>query len=156
MLTPVPAPIIEKLRLSVVTLFRIALGFLFACHGAASIFGILGGAQTTAGALPAGQWPGWWAALIQLICGVMVLLGLFTQPAALLCSGSMAYAYFTVHQEIHLLPIQNHGEAAAQFSLAFLLIAFIGPGAWAIDNRWLAVSPTTPEPASTADSAATA
>ena len=154
MISPARIPAVDKLRVGVITLFRIAVGFLFACHGVASIFGVLGGAASGGGSLPTGQWPGWWAALIQLVGGVLVLLGLFTQPAALLCSGSMAYAYFTVHQELQLLPIQNHGEAAAQFSLAFLLIAVVGPGAWAIDNHW----PTAdrPEAAQAEESAATA
>lgn len=43
---------------------------LFACHGAASLFGILGGAAgTDGGTLAAGTWPGWYAAVIQLVGG---------------------------------------------------------------------------------------
>jgi putative oxidoreductase len=62
------------------------------------------------------------------------MLGLGTRYAALLCSGSMAYAYFTVHQVDALLPVQNGGEKAALFCFAFLLIAFLGNGAWALEQ----------------------
>lgn len=60
------------------------------------------------------------------------MTGLGTRYAALLCSGSMAYAYFTVHQAGALLPVQNGGEKAALFCFAFLLIAFLGNGAWSV------------------------
>ncbi|EGG49488.1 MULTISPECIES: DoxX family protein [Streptomyces] len=119
----------------VVGLFRIVLGLLFTCHGAASLFGVLGGAQgTDGGTIEAGTWPGWYAAVIQLVCGALVLLGLATRPAAFLASGSMAFAYFHVHQSHALWPIQNGGEQAALFCWTFLLLVFTGPGALALDN----------------------
>ncbi|WP_237321148.1 DoxX family protein [Streptomyces sp. JJ36] len=107
-------------------------GLLFACHGAATLFDVLGGPHGTAPAVA--EWPGWWAAVIQLTGGGLVLLGLGTRSAAMLCSGSMAYAYFTVHQESGLLPIENGGEPAALFCWSFLLIAALGPGRWALDG----------------------
>lgn len=117
------------------TLFRVVIGFLFACHGAASLFGVLGGAQGThGGSVPVGSWPGWWAALIQLVGGALVAFGLFTRAAALICSGSMAYAYFAVHQAAALLPIENNGEPAALYTWVFLLTVVIGPGPWALDH----------------------
>ncbi|MFG1675535.1 DoxX family protein [Micromonospora sp. NPDC049282] len=122
-----------QLKGPVLSLFRIVVGLLFLLHGAASIFGILGGNPVTGKAVPVGTWPGWWAALIQLVCGALVLVGLVTRPAALLASGSMAYAYFVVHQPHGLLPISNGGEAAAMFCWSFLLVAVLGPGTWALD-----------------------
>ena len=47
----------------------------------------------------------------------------------------MAFAYFTVHQADALLPVQNGGEKAALFCFAFLLIAFLGNGAWALEQK---------------------
>lgn len=126
----------------VLSLYRVVVGLLFACHGAASLFGVFGGSH--GGPLTIGEWPGWWAAMIQLAGGLLVLVGLFTRPVALLCSGSMAYAYFVVHQGKSLWPIQNGGEAAAMFCWAFLLLAVFGPGRWALDavraNRYSAGS----------------
>ncbi|WP_405853380.1 DoxX family protein [Streptomyces sp. NBC_00090] len=113
-------------------LFRIVVGLLFACHGAASLFGVLGGAM--GGTVPAGTWPGWYAAVIQLVCGVLVLAGVGTRSAAFLASGSMAYAYFKVHQPEALFPLQNSGESAALFCWCFALLVFTGPGALALDR----------------------
>ncbi|MFF3762692.1 DoxX family protein [Streptomyces sp. NPDC001922] len=114
-------------------LFRFVIGLLFACHGAASLFGVLGGAMG-GGTVPTGTWPGWYAAVIQLVGGALVAVGLGTRTAALISSGSMAYAYFVVHQSAGLFPIQNDGEPSAMYAWAFLLLIFTGPGAWALDG----------------------
>ncbi len=114
-------------------LFRIVVGLLFACHGAASLFGVLGGA-VGGGTVPTGAWPGWYAAVIQLVAGVLVLVGVGTRSAAFLASGSMAYAYFKVHQPEALFPLQNGGEIAALFCWSFALLVFTGPGALALDR----------------------
>ncbi|MGW0816114.1 DoxX family protein [Streptomyces viridiviolaceus] len=114
-------------------LYRMVVGLLFACHGAASLFGVLGGAAG-GGTVEAGTWPGWYAAVIQLVGGGLVLLGLGTRAAAVVASGSMAYAYFKVHQPTGLWPMENGGEASAMFCWAFLLLAFTGSGAFGLDR----------------------
>jgi putative oxidoreductase len=124
----------NKLWPHVLSLFRVIVGALFVCHGAVTVFGAFGGTGAGGGAAPVGAWPGWWAGLIQLVGGALVVLGLGTRAAALLSSGSMAYAYFSVHQEKAALPIQNGGEASVMFCWTFLLIAFAGPGEWALDT----------------------
>ncbi|MGW4507672.1 DoxX family protein [Streptomyces sp. NPDC004436] len=124
---------LDRARPYAVGLFRIVTGLLFASHGAASLFGVLGGAHG-GGTVAAGTWPGWYAAAIQLVGGGLVLLGLGTRAAAFVASGSMAYAYFTVHQPDALWPLQNGGEASAMFCWAFLLLVFTGPGALAADS----------------------
>ncbi|MEU7777038.1 DoxX family protein [Micromonospora parva] len=125
---------VSRLGGPTLSLFRIVIGLLFALHGVTSVFGLFGGNPVTGAAIAPGTWPGWWAALIQLVCGALVLTGLFTRPAALLASGSMAYAYFVVHQPDHLLPLHNGGELSALFCWSFLLIAALGPGSWALDT----------------------
>ncbi|WP_055534395.1 DoxX family protein [Streptomyces graminilatus] len=112
-------------------LFRIVVGLLFACHGARSLFGVLGGGHET---VAAGTWPGWYAAVIELVGGALVLLGLGTRAAAFIASGAMAYAYFDVHQPNALMPIQNDGELAAAFCWAFFLLVFTGSGAFGVDR----------------------
>ncbi|MGW3120868.1 DoxX family protein [Streptomyces sp. NPDC001107] len=116
-------------------LFRIVVGLLFACHGAASLFGVLGGAPgTNGGTVESGAWPFWYAAVIQLVGGILVLLGLGTRAAAFIASGSMAYAYFKVHQPNALWPMENGGEASAMFCWALLLLVFTGSGALGLDR----------------------
>ncbi|MCF3124680.1 MULTISPECIES: DoxX family protein [Streptomyces] len=115
-------------------LFRIVIGLLFACHGASSLFGVLGGADGNGGTVDAGTWPGWYAAVIQLVGGTLVLLGLGTRAAAFIASGSMAYAYFKVHQPEALWPMENGGEASAIFCWAMLLFVFTGSGAFGLDR----------------------
>lgn len=113
----------------VLGIFRIVIGFLFALHGTAKLFGW---PATKGGAVPFGTWPFWWAGLIELVVGVLVMVGLFTRIAAFIGSGTMAFAYFTEHQPEGLLPIQNGGELAALYSFAFLLLVFTGSGALAV------------------------
>ncbi|MFI7103063.1 DoxX family protein [Streptomyces sp. NPDC050161] len=132
--SPPTASFTEKAAPHVLALYRVVVGLLFACHGASTVFGVLGGAMGSGEALPAGTWPGWYAGAIQLVGGILVLCGLGTRAAAFVSSGSMAYAYFSTHQGTALWPIQNGGEASVMFCWAFLLIVFFGPGAWSADR----------------------
>ncbi|WP_290058895.1 DoxX family protein [Amycolatopsis solani] len=121
---------LDPAREHIIGLYRIVIGFLFACHGLKTLFGLFGAKAPTA----VGAWPGWWAALIQLVCGVLVCVGFGTRVAAVLGSGSMAYAYFTSHAPDGLFPIQNGGEAATLFCWSLLVVAFVGPGRFALGN----------------------
>lgn len=77
-----------------------------------------------------------WAGTIELFTGTLILLGLFTRPAAFLASGEMAVAYWTVHAPQSFFPAVNAGESAYLFCFAFLFIVFAGPGPVSLD-RWL-------------------
>lgn len=126
---------LDVLRPSVLALFRLIVGFLFACHGIATLFGAFGGAfGADGGRVPVGQWPDGVASLIEVVTGVAVGLGLLTRIAATMASGVMAYVYFTVHQSNGLLPIQNGGESAALFCWAFLARAVLGSGRYSMDR----------------------
>lgn len=115
-------------------LFRIVIGLFFACHGAQSLLGVLGGVDGKGATATAGAWPNWYAAVIELVGGSLVLLGLGTRIAAFIASGAMAYAYFKVHQPTALWPIQNNGEGAAMYSWSMLLLVFTGSGAFGLDK----------------------
>ncbi|NEC52877.1 DoxX family protein [Actinospica acidiphila] len=110
-------------------LFRIVIGLLFTSEGAATLFGVLDRDAT-----PAGDWPFWYAGVIELVCGMLILLGVLTRAAAFLSSGAMAFAYFTEHQPDGLFPLQNGGLSPALFCWGFLLLVFFGPGALALSN----------------------
>jgi putative oxidoreductase len=107
---------------------RIVAGFLFFCHGAQKIFGVLGGTQVPYGSM-AGA-----AGFIELITGVLIIVGFQTGFAAFLASGEMAAAYFIAHAPRGGLPIQNQGELAALYCFLFLYMAARGAGVWSIDS----------------------
>lgn len=115
----------------VLAAFRIVVSFLFACHGLQG-FGYLGGIDGQGTAVPVGSFPGWWGSAIEVVCSVLVLVGVATRPAAVLASGAMAFAYFVVHQPAALLPLHNMGEPAAIYCWSFLLIAVLGPGRYTL------------------------
>lgn len=134
---------LDPAREHVVGLYRIVIGFLFTCHGLKSLFGMFGAKAPAA----VGAWPEWWAAVIELVCGILVCVGLGTRAAAILGSGAMAFAFFTVHLPHGLFPIQNGGEAAALFCWSLLVVAFVGPGRFALAN--LPILHRTEQPART-------
>jgi putative oxidoreductase len=119
---------LKKLEPSAYALLRIVFGFLFACHGASKIFGVLGG-QHPANTL---QWVG---AGIELVGGALILVGLLTPLAAFISSGEMAVAYFMFHQPHGLFPLVNHGELAVIYCFVALYIACRGAGKWGIDKK---------------------
>ena len=73
------------------------------------------------------------AGVIEIVTGTLIVLGLFTRPAAFLASGTMAAAYFMGHATQGFWPVLNQGEAAIMFCFAFFYLIFAGPGAWSID-----------------------
>jgi putative oxidoreductase len=115
-------------------MFRIVTGGLFAFHGAQKLFGAFGGVDGKGAAVPIASLFGL-AGVIELVCGLLVMIGLLTGLAAFLASGEMAAAYFMAHARTALWPIQNGGELAALYCFAFLYIASRGAGRWGVDRR---------------------
>jgi putative oxidoreductase len=106
---------------------RIVFGFMFACHGASKIFGFFGGHKPN-------DVLGWTGAGIELVGGVLILIGLLTPLAAFISSGEMAVAYFMVHQPRAMIPFQNGGELAVIYCFVALFIACRGAGKWGVDK----------------------
>jgi putative oxidoreductase len=128
-----PGTRFSPLTSAVISASRIVISFLFGFHGLQG-FGFFGGIDGQGGGVPFGSFPGWWGSALELTGAVLLLIGLASRPAALLLSGVMAYAYFTVHAPMGLLPLQNMGEPAAVYSWVFLLFAVVGPGTFAVDT----------------------
>jgi putative oxidoreductase len=109
-------------------LMRMVAGFLFLWHGTQKLLGF-----------PIGMPPGvpayvtYIAGPIELIGGILIMMGLFTHWAAFLASGLMAFAYWIGHGTTAPLPIQNSGELAALYCFVFLFIASQGGGIWSVD-----------------------
>ncbi|MBW9114975.1 DoxX family protein [Rhizobium cauense] len=109
---------------------RIITALLFIEHGTMKLF-----------AFPAAQMEGplppllLVAALLEVVGGLLVLIGLFTRPVAFILSGQMAVAYFMAHGSKGFWPALNGGEAAILFCFIFLFIFFAGAGALSVDQR---------------------
>src|SRR5215470_14548199 len=73
------------------------------------------------------------AALIEIVGGALIAVGLFTRIAAFICSGEMAVAYFMFHATKGFWPAVNQGDAAILFCFVFLYFVFAGAGAWSVD-----------------------
>ncbi|WP_238524652.1 DoxX family protein [Methylotenera versatilis] len=74
------------------------------------------------------------AGVLELVGGTLVMIGLFTRPAAFILSGQMAVAYFMAHAPGGFLPILNQGELAVMFSFVFLYFSAAGAGAFSLDS----------------------
>ncbi len=76
------------------------------------------------------------AGIIELVGGALIMIGLFTRPAAFILSGQMAFAYFIGHvipNDHALLPILNGGVPPVLFCFAFLYLSVAGGGVWSVD-----------------------
>lgn len=112
----------------VLSILRFVAGFLMIWHGGQKLFGfpipLPPGAEGPLIAI---------AGAIEFFGGLLILIGLFTRPAAFLISGLMAAAYFMAHAPSGFLPIVNQGELAAIYSFLYLYFTFAGGGAWSVD-----------------------
>ena len=111
---------------------RIVAGLLFLAHGLVKLFGFPAGAEPGQQALFSLFGVG---AVIELVTGGLLVLGLLTRPAAFLASGTMAVAYFMFHAPASVFPVLNGGDAAILFSFIFLYISAAGSGDWSLDGR---------------------
>jgi putative oxidoreductase len=112
-------------------ILRIMVALLFIEHATIKLFGFPPGGMP--GQQPIGTLLGV-AGIIEIVTGVLLLLGLFTRLAAFIAAGEMAVAYFMFHGSKGFYPAVNMGEAAILFCFVFLYLAAAGPGAWSIDG----------------------
>lgn len=112
---------------------RIVTAYLFVQHGTAKFFGLP----------PQGMSDGvqlfslvGLAGVLEVVGGLLLLIGLFTRLTAFVLCGFMAVAYFMAHasQGHVLVPMLNQGELAVLFCFVFLYFVFSGPGAWSVDG----------------------
>lgn len=109
-------------------ILRIIVGLSFLLHGTQKIFGIPSGKAP----VPITSLIGI-AGVLEVLCGLLVALGLWGSYAAFLASGEMAAAYFIAHASKGFLPIVNGGELAVLYCFIFLYMAAHGSGIWSVD-----------------------
>lgn len=108
---------------------RIVTALLFIEHGTQKLFGFPVPADgPTAGLMLA-------AGLLEVIGGLLVLVGFFTRPVAFVLCGMMAVAYWMVHAPMGFWPVANFGDAAILFCFVFGYLVFAGPGAWSVNKQ---------------------
>jgi len=111
------------------SVLRVVAALLFLEHGAQKLLGFPASSFTPAmGSLP------WIAGLLELVGGILLILGLFTRPVAFVLAGQMAVAYWLVHAPMSAFPANNGGDAAILFCGFFLYLVFAGGGAWSLDD----------------------
>lgn len=120
--------IFSKYEPQLYTILRIVAGFLFLWHGSQKLFAFP----------PSGHEIPLYIVLIagpiEFFGGLLVMTGLWTRWAALICSGEMAFAYWSVHAIHAVLPLLNFGEMAMIYCFLFLFISAKGPGEFSIDH----------------------
>jgi putative oxidoreductase len=127
----------ERFAPATYALFRIITGFIFFIDGMQKVFGWPGAEAVTDFMTMRGA-----AGIIELITGFLIMVGLFTKPAAFIASGEMAVAYFYLHVHMFakvalplaIIPQMNGGERAAALAVAFLYIATRGAGTLSVDS----------------------
>lgn len=124
---------IGSLQPYLLSVLRIIAGFGFSLHGFQKIFGVLGGAGGSGQPAAMFTLP-WIAGILELVGGLLILVGLFTVPVAFVLSGEMAVAYFMAHLPKGFWPVLNGGELAMIYCFLFLYLFAAGPGPWSLDR----------------------
>ena len=115
----------------ILALLRIATALMFMQHGTAKLFGVPHVAMFDGLKLFSALGVG---GVLELVGGLLMLVGLFTRPVAFVLSGEMAVAYFGFHAAGSFWPMVNKGELAALYSFVFLFFSVAGPGRFALDS----------------------
>lgn len=115
------------------SIFRVVAGLLFITFGTMKLFGFPpppGGSPMPPIVVLSQTWIG---AVLELVGGMLITLGLFTRPVAFILAGEMAVAYFQFHQPQAFFPTTNNGVPAVMYCFFFLYLVFAGAGVWSVD-----------------------
>ncbi|MEP6767030.1 MAG: DoxX family protein [Acidobacteriota bacterium] len=114
------------------SVLRIATAFLFVQYGTTKLLAFPAAVMPGGGTASLTSLPGV-AAVLELVGGTLLLVGLFTRPVAFVLSGEMAFAYFMGHAPKGLWPSLNGGAPAAFYCFLWLYFSAAGPGPWSLD-----------------------
>ena len=124
---------IRTLEPFVRSLLRIVAGFTFSLHGIQKLLGFFGGFGGKGGTAPFASLL-WFAGALEMVGGLLIILGLFTSPVAFILCGEMAVAYFKAHFPHGFLPLRNGGELAVLYCFIFLYLCTAGAGPLSLDS----------------------
>ena len=114
----------------VLSVLRIMVGLLFLEHGMSKYFSFPVSPSTGVAPMSLSGING----MIELVGGVLIVLGLFTRPVAFILAGDMAFAYFIAHAPRGFFPLLNAGELAIIYCFVFFYLAVAGGGVWSLDH----------------------
>lgn len=123
--------VVETWAPRALAILRIVAALVFMAHGTQKLFGF---PYPPSGNFPPAMSLPWIAAYIELIGGLMLLLGVFVRPAAFIMSGTMAVAYWMAHAPRSPFPVNNGGDAAILYCFLFLYIFVVGGGSWTLQS----------------------
>jgi len=112
----------------ILSVLRIVVALLFLQHGLTKFLGFPGAAPASMPFFPVIL-----GGVIEVIGSILLLMGLFSRPAAFIMSGEMAIAYWYAHFPRNPFPYNNGGNLAILYCFVFLYIFFAGPGPWSVD-----------------------
>ncbi len=115
------------------SVLRIMSGLLLLQHGTAKYLNFPVGPMNNASPMTMSGAAG----ILELVGGVLLIIGLFTRPVAFILSGMTAVAYFYAHAHRGFFPILNAGELAVLYCFVFLYLAAAGGGPWSADRLLL-------------------
>ena len=124
---------IARFEPALLAALRIVAGLLFLSHGLVKLFGFPPGAAPGQQELLSLMGIG---AVIELVTGTLITLGLFTRAAAFIAAGEMAVAYWMFHAPASIYPAVNGGDAAILFCFIFLYLVAAGAGAFSLERLW--------------------
>ena len=124
-----------------VAILRIGTGLLFMQHGLQKLFGLFGGFGGTPGATAPLMSQMGLAGVLELGGGLLLVLGLFVRPVALILFIEMIVAYVMKHLPNGAVPVENGGELALLYGLIFLFLAARGAGPVSVDAKQGRVEP---------------
>ena len=130
---PTDSRIPAWLRGAAHALLRIVTGALFMQHGVQKLFGLLVSPDRPWSGPPATFSQFWFAGVLEVFGGALIVLGLLTRPVAFLLSGQMAVAYFQAHFPRSFFPILNGGENTVLFCFVFFYLFTAGAGPFSVD-----------------------
>ncbi len=114
------------------SVLRVAAALFFLQAGTMKLFAVPVGVPPDGGTVPLMSQAGV-GAVLELVGGALLLVGLFTRPVAFLLSGEMAVAYFQFHFPQGFWPVENNGFAAALYCFIWLYFSAAGAGPWSLD-----------------------
>lgn len=125
---PSPWPWTDRM----LAVFRIVAGVIFITAGTTKVFGFPPGPPDMPPFDPLTQIG--FGALLEVVGGAAIVLGLFTRPVAFVLAGEMAVAYWQFHAPASIFPTVNMGIPAILYCFLFLYLVFAGAGAWSLDG----------------------